>query len=147
MIEELNFNSVENVPGIEARAAFSVNSATVFKEDVDIVPTIIDETLSYIPWGGDNQLPYNVIDLIGRDETLATCQVFNAEVCFGYLRLTSLPSHGWKPFKYIRVSAKQVRAAEGKTSDRKSDGSILALSSNSVTSFHFATTSTEVGET
>ena len=48
----LNFNSVENMPVIEARAAFTVNSATVFKEDVDIVPTIVDETLSYISWGG-----------------------------------------------------------------------------------------------
>ena len=79
----LNFSSVENVPGIEARAVFTVNSATVFKEDVDIVPTIVDETLSYIPWGGNNQLPFNIIDLIEKDETLATCQVFNAEVCFG----------------------------------------------------------------
>ena len=35
----LNFNSVENVPGFEARAAFTLNSATVFKEDVDIAPT------------------------------------------------------------------------------------------------------------
>ena len=33
--DNLNYNSVENVPGIEARAAFFVNSATVFKEDVD----------------------------------------------------------------------------------------------------------------
>ena len=62
--DNLNYNSVENVPGFEARAAFTVNSATVFMEDVDIVPTTVDETLSYIPWGGDNQLPYNVIDLI-----------------------------------------------------------------------------------
>ena len=71
--DNLNYNSVENVPGFEARAAFTLNSATVFtpvgrgysvvKEDVDIVPTIIDETLSYVLWGGDNQLPYNVIDL------------------------------------------------------------------------------------
>ena len=81
--DNLNFNSVENVPGIEARAAFTINSASVFKDDVDIVPTIVDETLSYIPWGGDNQLPFNIIDLIEKDETLATCQVFNAEVCFG----------------------------------------------------------------
>ena len=51
MIQDLNFNSVENVPGFEARAAFTVNSATVFKEDVIIVSTIVDETLSYIPWG------------------------------------------------------------------------------------------------
>ena len=40
---DLNFNSVENLPGFEARAAFTVNSASVFREDVDIVPTIIDD--------------------------------------------------------------------------------------------------------
>ena len=43
----LNYNSVETLPGYEARAAFTVNSASVFKEDVDIVPTIVDDTLSY----------------------------------------------------------------------------------------------------
>lgn len=50
----INFNSVETLPSFEARAAFTVNSSSVFKEDVDIVPTIVDDTLSYIPWGGDN---------------------------------------------------------------------------------------------
>ncbi len=50
----INFNSVETLPGFEARAAFTVNSASVFKEDVDIVPSIVDDTLSYIPWSGDN---------------------------------------------------------------------------------------------
>ena len=81
--ECLNFNSVETLPGYEARAAFTVNSSSVFKEDVDIVPTIIDDSLSYMPWGGDNQMPFDIIDLIEKDETLATCQLFNAEVCFG----------------------------------------------------------------
>ena len=28
-------------------------------------------------------MPYNIIDLIESDETLATCQMFNAEVCYG----------------------------------------------------------------
>ena len=46
----LNLNSVETLPGYEARAAFTVNSSSVFKEDVDIVPTIVDDSLSYIPW-------------------------------------------------------------------------------------------------
>ena len=36
---DLNFNSVENLPGFEARAAFTVNSASVFRQDVEIVPT------------------------------------------------------------------------------------------------------------
>ena len=79
----LNYNSVETLPGYETRAAFTVNSASVFKEDVDIVPTIVDDSLSYIPWGGDNQMPFNILDLIEKDETLATCQCFNAEVCYG----------------------------------------------------------------
>ena len=46
---ELNFNSVETIPNLNASAAFQVDSGKVFKEDVDIVPTIIDKSLSYIP--------------------------------------------------------------------------------------------------
>lgn len=80
---DLNFNSVETLPGFEARAAFTVNSSSVFREDVDIVPTIVDDTLSYIPWGGDNQMPFDLLALVEKDETLATCQCFNAEVCYG----------------------------------------------------------------
>ena len=62
---DLNFNSVvidnvamlpsiENQPGFEARAAFTVNSASVFRENVDIVPTIVYDTLSLenIRYGG-----------------------------------------------------------------------------------------------
>ena len=71
-LSELNLNSVvidtiamlssiEMLPGYEARAAFTVNSASVFKEDVDIVPTIVDDTLSYISWGGDNLMPFKII--------------------------------------------------------------------------------------
>ncbi|MGM9835368.1 MAG: hypothetical protein ACI30L_01260, partial [Muribaculaceae bacterium] len=33
---------------LSARAAFQVNSSAVFKEDVDIVPVFIDDTLSYV---------------------------------------------------------------------------------------------------
>lgn len=80
---ELKFSSIETIPNLKASAAFQVDSGKVFKEDSDIVPTIIDDTLTYIPWGGDNEMPYNIIDLIESDETLATCQQFNAEVCYG----------------------------------------------------------------
>ena len=79
-ISELNYNSVETIPGFEARAAFTVNSGAVFREDVDIIPTIVDEDLSFIPWGGDNQMPFDLLALVEKDETLATCQCFNAEV-------------------------------------------------------------------
>ena len=62
---------------------FQVNSSAVFKEDVDIVPVIIDDTLSYVPLGGDNNMPFDILKLIEDDETLSTCQMFNAEVCYG----------------------------------------------------------------
>lgn len=60
----LNYNSVETLPGYEARAAFTVNPASVFREDVDIVPVIIDVTLSYMPWGGGYCFRYCFIECV-----------------------------------------------------------------------------------
>ena len=59
------------------------NTSEVFKEEHTISPVFITDKMKYIPWGADNQMPYNIIDLIESDETLATCQMFNAEVCYG----------------------------------------------------------------
>ena len=67
-MDSLNFNSVETLPGYDARAAFTVNSSSVFKEDVDIVPVVIDDTLSHVPWGGDNNMPIDILKLIEDDE-------------------------------------------------------------------------------
>lgn len=82
-MDNLNYSSVEDLPMLQAKSAFTINSASVFKEDIDITPITISDKLSYMPWGGDDQMPFNIIDLIERDETLATCQLFNAEVCYG----------------------------------------------------------------
>lgn len=81
----LNFNSVENLPGFEARVAFTVNFASVFREDVDIVPTIVDDSLSYVPWGGDNNMPFDILKLIeegeqtGVEDVAASKQVASVE--------------------------------------------------------------------
>lgn len=83
MKNNLNYNSVENLPTMKARAVFQVNSASVFKEDIDILPVSISDKLKYMPWGGDNNMPYDILQLIEDDETLSTCQIFNAEVCYG----------------------------------------------------------------
>ena len=79
----LSFNSVESIPDLKASAAFTVSSAEVFKEQGDINPVTIEEGYQYMPWGADNQLPYKILELIESDETLSTCQIFNAEVCYG----------------------------------------------------------------
>ena len=75
--------SVVTLPGTHASAAFTSKTSAVFKEENDIAPIIINDKMKYIPWGGDNQMPYNIIDLIESDETMSTCQMFNAEVCYG----------------------------------------------------------------
>ena len=80
---DFSFNSVEIIPDLKASAAFTVNSSEVFRESEDTAPVIVDKDLSYMPWGGDNNLPFRVLDLIESDETLSTCQLFNAEVCYG----------------------------------------------------------------
>ena len=82
-MEFLNLSSVELLPNAKASAAFTVDSSKVFKEQQDIPPVVIDEGLSYIPWGANNQMPYEILNLIESDETLSTCQMFNAEVCYG----------------------------------------------------------------
>ena len=78
MTSQLIFSSVENIPGVNARAAFTVNSAAVFREDCDILPSTFGN-VKYMPWGADNQMQNNIIYLIERYQTLATCQIFNAE--------------------------------------------------------------------
>ena len=69
-MDSLNFNSVETLPNLSARAAFQVNSSAVFKEDVDIVPVIIDDTLSYVPWGGDNNMPARITTNLLRSSSI-----------------------------------------------------------------------------
>ena len=83
MPDTLTFTSVHNIPGTHASAAFTTKTSEVFKEENDIAPIFINERMKYIPWGGDNRMPYNIINLIESDETLSTCQMFNAEVCYG----------------------------------------------------------------
>ena len=78
-MEQLIFSSVENLPNARASAAFTAPKP-VFKEDGEITPTILSDTHAYMPWGATNLMPFDIIDLIESDETLATCQMFNAEV-------------------------------------------------------------------
>ena len=71
------------MPNAKGSALFITDSSKVFKEDIDIAPIKLTDGTSYMPWGGDNLMPYNILDMIEKDETLSTCQIFNAEVCYG----------------------------------------------------------------
>lgn len=75
--------SVHDIPRTNARAAIVTRTTSVFRESSQLTTRRIKAGTEYISWGGDDELPYNIIDLIESDETLSTCQVFNSEVCYG----------------------------------------------------------------
>lgn len=79
----LHITGVNDLPGYHAAAAFTTKSSEVFKEAEEISPCHVSDKVSYMPWGADDQMPYDIINLIESDETLSTCQMFNAEVCYG----------------------------------------------------------------
>ena len=60
MPDTLTFISVHTIPGIHVYAAFTSKTSEVFKEENDIAPIFISECMKYIPWGGDNQMPYKI---------------------------------------------------------------------------------------
>lgn len=82
MENHIDVFSIHDIPMTNARAAIVTKTASVFREDGNM-PLRCLNGKEYVAWGADDQLPYNIIDLIESDETLATCQVFNAEVCYG----------------------------------------------------------------
>ena len=75
----LDFCGVEDIT-VNAAVAFTVNSSQVFRDDIDITPVTLSNGIQYMPWGADNMMPYNILDMIEKDETLSTCQMFNAEI-------------------------------------------------------------------
>lgn len=75
--------SVETIPGVNARVAFLPETTTLFKESIDTPNLVIDDKTTIVPWGADNLMPYHILNKIEEDETLTTCQTFNAEVCYG----------------------------------------------------------------
>lgn len=78
----LPYQSVHHIPNTKASAAFVQKTSEIFREmEHPEIRTFNGH--EYVPWGADDMLPYNIIKLIESDETLSTCQVFNAEVCYG----------------------------------------------------------------
>jgi hypothetical protein len=78
LMSKISLSGVYDLPTHHASAAFTSKTSEVFKEKHNIAPIIISDKMKYIPWGGDNQMPYNIIDLIESDETMSTCQMLYA---------------------------------------------------------------------
>ncbi len=84
-LDALTDISFHDIPGSRFMAVVtsqSAQSANVFREDKDIAPLSTNAGVSVIPWGANNQMPFRIIDLIERDETMSTCMDFSQEVAF-----------------------------------------------------------------
>ena len=75
--------SVSLLPDARGAVAFVRDFSLVFREQDEITPVEIVKGHSYIPWGVDNIMPFNIMDIFERDETMATCALFNTEVLYG----------------------------------------------------------------
>lgn len=75
--------SVEQLPVSNARVMFVNKTTEIFRDSGTFNTRITPDNKEYKTWGADDQLPYNIINLIEKDETVSTCQMFNAEVCYG----------------------------------------------------------------
>lgn len=79
--DDFDFCSVEQFEN--NLVVFSTPSASVFREDDRISPLRVSDDVEIMPWGADNLMPFRIMDLIERDETVSTCQEFQSEVCYG----------------------------------------------------------------
>ena len=80
--ERIMVPSIHDIPGVQAKAAFIIDSSSVFREQkIDAVK--LDEKNYFMPWGQDNMMPYNIMNLIESDETVSTCLMWNAQMCYG----------------------------------------------------------------
>ena len=82
-ISSIDSFSVHMVPRTNVRAAIVTKTNDVFREDDRFNITRTPNDIEYVAWGEDDEMPYKIMNLIESDETLATCQIFNAEVCYG----------------------------------------------------------------
>lgn len=78
-----DFFSVEPIPGKNFSVAFVPDLRQTFREEAEPVIRYTTDNKMYVPWGGDDNIPYDIISMIEADETLSTCQLWNAEMCYG----------------------------------------------------------------
>ena len=74
---------VMEVPGCRASAVFTTPPNSVFREQGEVLPMTVTDSVTIMPWGADNRMPYSVMNHIDSDETMSTCMEFNAEVLYG----------------------------------------------------------------
>lgn len=75
-----------NGSNASAASEYSENSSTIFDDDADIsykTLTVGGKEYSYVPFGGDDYLPYNIISKVGDNMVMAQNKLYNVLTCYG----------------------------------------------------------------
>lgn len=73
------------VSNVATEMSTVTDSSLVFDEDADIQTTPVPgrNGMSYVKFGTDNQLPFEIIKMIGIDEVMSQNKLFNVITCYG----------------------------------------------------------------
>ena len=74
-----------SVSNVATEMASVTDSSLVFDEDADIQTTPVPgrNGMAYVNFGEDNQLPFEIIKMIGVDEVMSQNKLFNVITCYG----------------------------------------------------------------
>ena len=80
-------SEIFTIPGstVSAEMINMESSADIFDEDevLNYVPVPGHPGEEYVAFGADNQLPFEIIKMIGRDEVMSQNKLFNVLTCYG----------------------------------------------------------------
>ena len=82
MKKEVFFEAVTLAGQNAAVAMFTPTNDRTFRETKDANVLQVGG-VRYMPWGADDQMPYDINDIIEQDETLSRCMVHNYKNCYG----------------------------------------------------------------
>ena len=73
------------VSNVATEMASVEDSSLVFDEDANVKTTSVPgrKGMAYVNFGEDNQLPFNIIKMIGIDEVMSQNKLFNVITCYG----------------------------------------------------------------
>ena len=55
-----------------------------FDDDLQLTPIEIGGVrYDYVPYGGDDQMPWEVMNCLGKNMVTSQCQLFNVQACYG----------------------------------------------------------------
>jgi hypothetical protein len=83
-----NVSEIMDLPGTGLQALVSTTTTSdIFDDDsCELTPVRLPGKLkqySYVPWGQDNQIPYNIISKVEIDEIMSQNKMFNVLTCYG----------------------------------------------------------------